>query len=417
MGGLLLLCPLVLQAATLQAPPVSDQELVRQLLERVERLEAQVRELEAQRAAPAVGETGPARDEANPAARSAPGVVPAREPAPPMAMPATVEAGEFPNLRFQGFSDVGWGWSNASGDHNAFGLGQFNLFITSTLSSRLSVVAEPVVEADQHNEFGIELERLLLQMALSPYFNVSVGRYHTAVGWYNTAYHHSSWLQTAIGRPFLFEFEDNGGILPIHNVGISATGRIPSGALNLRYIAEVGNGRASRSPLDEPVQSVTDENAGKAVNVALLMRPDGLRGFQAGVSVYHDRLTPARSSEIDQTIIAGHAVYQSTMFEWLNEGLVIRNTDRDTGRLFSTPGFYTQIARQFWMVKPYVRYQWVDAPPDDPYYADVGRMFGPSIGVRYDFSQLGAFKIQYDHTSRRGAAAINGVTTQLSFAF
>ena len=51
------------------------------------------------------------------------------------------------------------------------------------------------------------------------------------------------------------------------------------------------------------------------------------------------------------------------------------------------------------MVKPYLRYQCVDAPPDDPYFSDVGRMFGPSIGVRYDFSQLGAFKIQYDHTA------------------
>ena len=44
-------------------------------------------------------------------------------------------------------------------------------------------------------------------------------------------------------------------------------------------------------------------------------------------------------------------------------------------------------------------------------------MFGPSIGVRWDFSQLGAFKIQYDHTSHRGAASVNRVTTQLSFAF
>jgi len=36
-------------------------------------------------------------------------------------------------------------------------------------------------------------------------------RYHTAIGYYNTAYHHSTWFQTTTGRPFLFEFEDKGG--------------------------------------------------------------------------------------------------------------------------------------------------------------------------------------------------------------
>jgi hypothetical protein len=396
MRGLLLLWPLVVQAAVLQAPPGSDQELVRPLLARVERLEAQVGEPKVQQGDP---------------------VVAAKKPEPQMAMPAAAEVSDFPNIRFQGFADVGYGWSDTSGDHNAFGLGQFNLFITSTLSSRLSVIAETVFEANERNEFGVDLERLLLQASLSPYFTLSVGRYHTAIGWYNTAYHHSAWMQTAVGRPFLFEFEDGGGILPIHNVGLSATGKIPSGAWNLRYIAEVGNGRASRSPLDEPVQNVRDENAGKAVNLGLMMRPDALPGFQAGVSVYRDRLTPEGASAVDQTIVAGHAIYQSSVFEWLTEGLVIRNTVRDTGRPYDTWGFYTQAARQFRMLKPYVRYQYVDVPSDGPYFSEVGRMFGPSIGVRWDFSQLGAFKFQYDHTSHRGAASVNRVTAQLSFAF
>src|SRR2546429_5321790 len=34
---------------------------------------------------------------------------------------------------------------------------------------------------------------------------------------------------------------------PFHNVGMTASGRILSGALGLHYVAEVGNGRTSRS--------------------------------------------------------------------------------------------------------------------------------------------------------------------------
>src|ERR1700693_1282608 len=52
------------------------------------------------------------------------------------------------------------------------------------------------------------------------------------------------------GRCF-FKLRIGAGILPIHNVGVEAFGRIPSGRWGLHYVAEVGNGRASRPPLEE----------------------------------------------------------------------------------------------------------------------------------------------------------------------
>ena len=97
-----------------------------------------------------------------------------------------------------------------------------------------------------------------------------MGRYHTSIGYYNTAYHHGKWFQTAVGRPFLFRFEDEGGILPIHNVGVSVQGRIPSGKLGLNYVAEMGNGRTSRSLDLSPVQNVVSEKNGKSINLALI---------------------------------------------------------------------------------------------------------------------------------------------------
>ncbi len=161
-------------------------------------------------------------------------------------------------MQFHGFSDVDYRADSPKGDTNTFFLGQFNLFITSKLSDHINFLAETVVEADSQNNMGIDLERLLLIYSASDYFTLSAGRSHTAIGWYNTAYHHSTWMQTAVGRPFLFEFEDNGGILPIHNVGLSAIGRIPSGSLGLHYVAEIGNGHASRTPLAEPCSTYLD---------------------------------------------------------------------------------------------------------------------------------------------------------------
>ncbi|HYK89986.1 MAG TPA: hypothetical protein VE398_14515 [Acidobacteriota bacterium] len=419
MRGMFLLVPFLVQIAAAQqpvVPPGSDHEVIQQLLERVQQLEAEVRELKAQRAA---ATSNSPESASRPAASGTPSADVSSSPAPaqamaPMTHPRSVD---FAKMNFRGFSDVDFHATDRSGDTNTFALGQFNLFITSRLSDQLSFLAEAVIEGDQRNSVGVDLERLLLQYSASDYFNVSFGRYHTAIGWYNTAYHHSTWMQTAVGRPFLFEFEDKGGILPIHNVGISATGRIPSGELGLHYIAEIGNGRTSRSPLDEPVQNVMDENNGKALNFALLTRPTKLQGFEAGFSIYHDNLTPQGLPNIGQTIMAVHAIYQGPAFEWLNEGLLIRNSVNGTDRVEHTPGFYTQISHKLGTLRPYFRYQYVNVPRSDLVFQDVGLMHGPSVGIRYDFSEFAAFKLQYDRTERRNLGGFNGITTQLSFAF
>jgi hypothetical protein len=226
-------------------------------------------------------------------------------------------------------------------------------------------------------------------------------------------------LQTATGRPFLFQFEDDNGILPIHNVGVSATGIIPSGRLGLHYIAEVGNGRASSSPNDpnvEPVQNTVDENNGKSFNLGFYFRPTGVRGLQAGVSVYHDGLRPIASPAISETIIAAHAVIVRPNFEWLNEALVIRHAP-DGSRVFDTPGFYTQVSKRFGSYRPYFRYQYVNAADAEPVFPQVRRQQGPSVGVRYDPTDSAALKLQYDHTTLRGQPSTDGLSLQLGFTF
>jgi TolA-binding protein len=320
-----------------------------------------------------------------------------------------------PRLQIQGFADMNFRASDQKGKTNAFVLGQLDLFLTSRLSEKFSVLGELIVEAGADNEFSFEIHRLLLRYAHNDYFNFSAGRFHSAIGYYNTAYHHGSWFQTAANRPFIFAFESKGGILPLHNVGLSITGRIPSAPLGLRYVAEIGNGRASRSPVDRTVQTAVDENNGKAFNLGIFARPKELPGFQTGFSLYRDNLTPNGSPKIGQTIMAAHFIYQNKLYEMLNEAVVVRHTLNE--RVFHTPGFYTQFSRRFGNARPYLRYQYVNAPSDDPIFPDVGRRNGPSLGLRYDVSEFAAFKAQYDRTQRRSLSAINELILQLAFTF
>ena len=339
-------------------------------------------------------------------------------------------------LRIRGFGDVSLIGGNQQANPavnqraqtTSFALGQLDLFTTSDISDKFKFISEIVFEAgpdkiygvttSPENTFSVDVERYIVQYSYNDYLNISAGRWHTDIGFYNTAYHHSTWLQTTTGRPLLFQFEDRGGILPIHTVGITATGLIPSGPLGLHYIVEAGNGRESRTPLiSEPVQNVIDDTNHKAFNLGVFARPEKVRGLQTGFSFYHDVLNPLNSNRIGETIMALHAVVVRTNYEWLNEVMVIRHSIYNEPKVYNTPGFYTQISRQFGSFRPYFRYQYINAAKTEPVFPDVGLNEGPSAGIRFDASEFVALKLQYDYTVQRQQPNYSTVTLQIGFTF
>jgi hypothetical protein len=339
-------------------------------------------------------------------------------------------------LRIRGFGDLSlvggnrqaYPPTNQPAQTTSFALGQLDLFTTSDISDKFKFIGEIVFEGGPDNIYGVttgstntfavDIERYIIQYSYNDYFNVSAGRWHTGIGYYNTAYHHSTWLQTTTGRPLLFQFEDRGGILPIHTVGVSATGLIPSGPLGLHYLAEAGNGRESRTPLiSEPVQNVIDDSNHKAFNLGVFARPEKLRGLQAGFSIYRDVLSPQNSNRIGETIMAMHAVVVRSNYEWLNEAMVIRHSILGESKVYNTPAFYTQISRQFGSFRPYFRYQYINAAKTEPIFPDVGLYEGPSAGVRFDASEFVALKLQYDYTVQRQQPNYNTLTLQIGFTF
>ena len=396
-----------------------DQQTLQALLQRIDRLEARVQQLESMQGQAAVSTSNsgaiPAKSGSldstttNEQSTSSTSVRSEQSNTPEQRQAEPTEHAENERmdlsktlLRIRGFGDVNFLGANRHGDTTAFNLGELDLFVTSDISDHFKFLGELVFEAENpSNTFKAEPERLLLQYSYNDYFNLAAGRYHTAIGYYNTAYHHSTWLQTATDRPFIFQFEDDGGILPIHNVGLSASGLIPSGSLGLHYVAEVGNGRTSRTPLADPVQNILDENNHKAVNFAVFSRPTKIPG----------------QTPVGETILAAHAIYSSAKFEWLNEVLDIRHTPEGLGRTFQTPSFYSQISKRFGLFRPYFRYDYTNASPHEPIFADVGLRAGPAFGIRYDASDSVALKLQYDITSMRNQQRMQGAQAQVGFTF
>jgi hypothetical protein len=303
------------------------------------------------------------------------------------------------------------------GSAGNFYTGEFDLLLTASVSSRVNVLSELTFGETDAQQFNVDVERLLLNYEFSDRLRVSVGRYQTAIGYYNTSYNSGAWVQTTADRPLIMEFPDHGGILPVRAIGASFQGLLPSGKLNLNYIVGYGSSDTIRSHLDGS-PGVDDENNGNQVNVGLFVRPDWVPGLRLGGSFYHDQISDDRDLSVrySQTILNGHVVYTAHGLELLSEGIVVRHAQEASSNVFNMPGFYLQAARQFGKVRPFFRYQYVNTNPRSV-LRDVLLRYGPSFGARYDFDSNIAFKLQFDHTARKVLPALNGLQTQLAFTF
>jgi len=341
----------------------------------------------------------------------------------------TISIPYIPQLKIRGFGDVralaanqnlamldntpGAPTPTTQGGENTFALGLMDLFVTSQITAKFSYLAEVGFEADTStNGVGVDLERAQLTYMPSDKFSLSVGRTHAMLGYYNAAFHHGTWFQTTIDRPRIFEFEDSGGPLPIHNVGISAMGKVPSGKLGLHWFAEVGNGKQTYSlPATITPANVLADHTGKSTNVGVYITPEWLKGLRTGFDWYQASLVPVVSllpsygtpvfpfpnavSYYHQNIYVAHAIYITPTFEFMAEDVEMRDMPRGSSRPMYTSGGYAQLSKVFGDFRPYVRYQWLNPNFNDPNNAWVGRWVGPSAGVRWDINTFVALKLEY----------------------
>jgi len=322
------------------------------------------------------------------------------------------------SLLLRAFGAVEWGGSQQDDTPNSFGLGQFALFATSNLNERVSVLAEVVLEASGSNtRVATDLERLQITFRLSDFLNLSAGRYHTGIGYYNAAFHHGAYFETPIDRPRVFAFEDEGGVLPVHEVGMTASGIVPGTGSTLRYLAEVGNGRNFDSAAQgETAEEGRDRNGAKSTNLGLSFRPSGSGGLELGASYYRDRVPRSVRPEVNMRIGAAYAVYRTPSIELMAEWLRLQHRI-DGGASFANEAGYLQGSRAWGKWRPYYRYDRLAIDPATPFIGSAGSYRSNIVGVRVDPMQWVGLKAQYEHTDEPRQRGIDAVRAQLVFVF
>lgn len=332
---------------------------------------------------------------------------------PPEPPPADAPADPALNLLVRAFGSVDWGATEKPDTPNSFALGQFDLFVTAAINDRVSVLAEVVMEASgADTEVVTDLERLQLTFRVADYLQLSAGRYHTGIGFYNTAFHHGAYFETPIGRPRVFAFEDEGGVLPVHDVGISARGTVPHTGSALHYLAEVGNGR---SWLEEDSAEGHDQNGAKATNVGVSLRPDRWRGLEVGASFYRDEIRDATGSDVGLRIPAAYAVYRTAATEVMAEWL--RLSYRTAGGAAQSNGGYVQASRAWGKTRPYYRFDRLDIDPLSPFIGGFESSRTHTVGVRIDPAMWIGLKAQYERSDEGALRGIDTLRTQLVFVF
>lgn len=331
---------------------------------------------------------------------------------------ATTSSDASSRLQFRVFGNIDW-QSRREQEPNTFTVGQLDLFATAQLAPNLSVLTEVVLEGStESEEQTVDVERLQLRYAPADALSVSLGRMHTVLGFWNQAYQHGAWLQTTILRPEIYRWEDDdGGLLPVHEVGLRLSGSTATSPLRFEYSASLVNGRAPR-----PHQvAVRDANTSKAVNLWFALKPRSLPALQLGGSAVFDRIPPdsasGRESELGERIVGGFVAYQGLRLELLAEAFAIRHEDESRNLTWTSDGIYAQAAVAFGRYKPYYRYDRVRRAEEDPFFAATRDVAQHTAGVRVDPWRQVALKLELAHGELTDSRHFNSAAVQAAFTF
>jgi hypothetical protein len=377
------------------------------------------------------------------AAAAAPGTAPAAPapaaPAPPVAAatppagPPTPEASRLTQLEqtvaqmaanawqraedvgmpMHGFADVGVGSYNAEfPQYRGADVGELDFFLTPRLGARTRALFELNFEVGSDGAVGVDLERAQIGYQFADSATIWLGRFHTPYGFYNTAFHHGQWIAVSLRRPRFIEFEDHGGIMPAHTVGLWLTGSERLGDMKVTYDAYVGNSqRILNGILDMNNAGVSHGSTIVGGNLGLL--PGGaLDGLKVGVDAFQTRIededpTPAAFAQVSpyftQVKSYGvYAVYDTDRWEDIAELHFFDNTDLtgNTGSHHSDAGFI-QMGYRGGRYTPYARYERGSFQQSDPYFA--AQINGNSydreaLGVRFDIDLSSALKMEFAKT-------------------
>ena len=317
-------------------------------------------------------------------------------------------------LPIHGFMDVGFAthsFSTSAGPRG-FNGGALSFYLAPHFGDRVKALAEPIFEVTPEGVVATDLERLQIGYTFSDVATLWAGRFHTPYGYWNTGFHHGAQIQTSVLRPRFLDFEDKGGILPAHMVGLLDTGKFKAGQGKLTYDIFAGNGpRIVNDPMAPMSLGTLDVNfAGDNNHQAMVGfnlgyefagSMDGLRLAVHGVRGDVDDNIQFNKTKLN--MVGGSAVYFSDTWEVMSEYYGFNDKDKSgsSGTHKSKAG-YLQVATSFNRWTPYVRLERAILDQADNYFSmqESGQSYArQALGLRYNLDHKSALKFEVLNSS------------------
>jgi hypothetical protein len=317
-------------------------------------------------------------------------------------------------VHLRGFTDIDFSHTDDRDSPDGFSLGQLAGHISVALGPKVSFFGETSFTA-RSNTFTVEVERSILRYDYNDRFKISVGRYHTPINYWNTAFHHGLWLQTTIARPEMIQ--TGGTFQPVHFVGVLAEGTVGPSAAGLNYNVGFGNGRGS---IISRAGDAGDVNTNRAWLAKLYARPATIYGLDVGGAIYHDEIARVNTAGVPELIASAYAALTTETPELIAEFANVRHHDPATGIDVSSQAFYVQAAYRLMAVpslKPYARFEKLLGEQGDPVFGDVSSQT-TTVGLRYELTDQAALKGEYRGMRHPGGAdLVTGLYLQAAFTF
>jgi hypothetical protein len=314
---------------------------------------------------------------------------------------------EAQTTRISGFVDVSAAATKGNGRRSSVAVGQYDLFITSKLSDKINFLGETVFEY-RDDAYAVDVERVIVSFNVNPALQIAVGKHHTPIGFWNTAYHHGALLQPTSARPDMFRFEDDGGILPVHTTGVLLAGR-GLGAAHLGYDVLLGNGIGNDSSNSMSITTAVHSQVNSALRV--------------GASFHNDRV-PAGSKAVNGTTIArdvhmtlgGTFVnYNGNRAEFAAEYQRITTTAASAAAQGTDAGYIYAGLRAGKLI-PYLRIDQVAASATNSFFTP-GTQRSGLLGLRIDLAAAVVVKVEAERRRQPVGGALNTLRTQVAVGF
>lgn len=268
--------------------------------------------------------------------------------------------------------------------------------------NRLLALVEYFINSEEQ-----EFERLQLGWRLSDTTSLWLGRFHTPLGYWSTNFHHGAYLQTSINRPILAEYEDFGGILPLHTSGAMLHHSRLHGGSKLSVYLAAGAGPDMQSGALTPAdifRPFAGNNRGLYALRAVYY-PEAFADSQIGFFRSHAdiRTDNPGVNSIIQTLTGLFAVYADsharlTTSVVMLEHQVMLNTGASRNRSYAG---YMQAEYTFGdRLTPYVRAENISNDESDAYLQQLPAYVQnrTTVGARYSLNSQHAITLEYSHS-------------------